>query len=84
MNPEEKKQLINRMLDPSCIAVIGATPESMWTRKLLGGLEREGYRGDIYTVNRGRGKVLGYPCCHSVKDLPKAPDLAMILYFNCW
>ncbi|RLA06205.1 MAG: hypothetical protein DRQ54_06955, partial [Gammaproteobacteria bacterium] len=45
----------------------------------LGGLEREGYRGDIYTVNRGRGKVLGYPCFHSVKDLPKAPDLAMIL-----
>lgn len=79
MQPEEKKQLINRMLDPSCIAVIGATPESMWTRNLLGGLEREGYRGDIYTVNRGRGKVLGYPCFHSVKDLPKAPDLAMIL-----
>ncbi|MEL0082406.1 MAG: acetate--CoA ligase family protein [Gammaproteobacteria bacterium] len=79
MDSTRKKQLINRMLDPECIAVIGATPESMWTRNLLGGLEREGYRGDIYAVNRGRGKVLGYPCFYSVNDLPRAPDLAMIL-----
>ncbi|MDF1817611.1 MAG: acetate--CoA ligase family protein [Immundisolibacteraceae bacterium] len=79
MDASRKKQLINRMLDPECIAVIGATPENMWTRNLLGGLEREGYRGEIFTVNRGRGKVLGYPCFHSVAELPKAPDLAMIL-----
>ena len=79
MDQQTKKMLVQRMLDPGCIAVIGATPDSMWTRNLLGGLEREGYRGQIYTINRGRGKVLGYPCFSSVDDLPEVPDLAMIL-----
>ena len=79
MELENKKNLIKRMLEPECIAVIGATPDNMWTRNLLGGLEREGYRGRLYTINRGRGKVLGYPCYPKVAELPEAPDLAMIL-----
>ena len=79
MELERKKNLIKRMLEPECIAVIGATPDNMWTRNLLGGLEREGYRGRLYTINRGRGKVLGYPCYPKVAELPEAPDLAMIL-----
>ena len=64
---------------PNAVAVVGASrnPTSIGTR-LLNALIAAGFRGSVYPVNpkaTAIGSLRAYP---SVRDLPEAPDLAVI------
>jgi acyl-CoA synthetase (NDP forming) len=72
MNPK-------KLLEPASIAIIGASPETLWTRNILFGLRRGGYRGEVWCVNPGRATVLGFPCFAAIDALPGSPDLAVVL-----
>lgn len=65
---------------PGRIALIGVNhnPKSIGGITLRNLIEA-GYPGVIYPVNPRREAVLGIPCYPCVKDLPKTPDLAVIM-----
>jgi len=62
------------------IAIIGASDDS----SKIGGrpvylLQKYGYKGAIYPINPRGGEIQGLTAYKSVLDLPKAPDLALIV-----
>ncbi|ADV64450.1 CoA-binding domain protein [Desulfurococcus mucosus DSM 2162] len=69
---------ITRFFNPSSVAVIGATPrEGKVGRVILENFTKR-YRGRVYPVNPGYDEILGLKCYRSIRDLPEAPDLAVI------
>lgn len=72
--------LIEKLLDPKSIVVIGASaregsPGFALTRNIIEG----GYQGDLYLVNPRYNEVLDQPCYRSVKSLPETPELAILI-----
>ena len=66
-------------LAPRSIAVIGASdnPHKVGGRPILY-LQKFGYRGAVYPVNPGRATVQGLRAYASIRDLPEAPELAIV------
>ncbi len=63
---------------PRSVAVVGATPDrSKGGYAIIANL-LEGFEGKVWPVNPGRREVLGVPCFPSVRELPEAPDLAVV------
>jgi acyl-CoA synthetase (NDP forming) len=61
------------------IAIVGASDDV----NKIGGrpvhlLRKHGYRGPIYPVNPRGGEIQGLPAWKSVRDLPTAPDMAVL------
>jgi len=70
---------LNSIFNPQRIALIGVTtnPNSV-SGKVLINLVSGGFRGVVYPVNPDNEAVMGIPCFHDIKSLPKVPDLAII------
>lgn len=66
-------------LDPRSIAVIGASdnPNKVGGRPLRF-LQRFGFKGEIYPVNPVRPETQGLRTWARLKDLPRAPELAIV------
>lgn len=67
------------LLQPRSVAFIGASPElgsvgNIVARNMLAG----GFKGPIWLVNPRYTAVEGQRCFSSVRELPEAPDLAVI------
>lgn len=72
-------QGLDAFFEPAGIAIVGASDDI----HKIGGrplslLRKHGYRGAIYPVNPRSGQVQGLPAWSSVRDLPDAPDLAVL------
>jgi acetyl coenzyme A synthetase (ADP forming)-like protein len=67
------------LLYPRSIAVIGAgtRPQSVG-HEVLRNILDGGFAGSIHVVNPHRDSVLGVPSVPSARDLPTAPDLAIV------
>jgi acyl-CoA synthetase (NDP forming)/L-amino acid N-acyltransferase YncA len=67
------------LLAPHSVVVVGAgqRPGSVGHEVLRNILEA-GFTGRVHAVNPNRAAVLGVPCVPSPKELPEAPDLAII------
>ena len=67
------------LLYPRSVAVIGAgiRPRSVG-HEVLRNILDGGFTGTIYVVNPHRDSVLGVPSVPSARDLPTAPDLAIV------
>ncbi len=76
MNPKS----LQPVLAPRSIAVVGASesPDS-WAPDIYRSLLHIGYRGEILPVNPKYDEVWGRPCRHSVLDLPRGVDLAVVV-----
>lgn len=70
---------LERLFKPASVALIGASdrPGSVG-RAVMSNLLSGGFTGDIWAVNRKHARVAGHPAFASVKDLPAAPELAII------
>ena len=70
---------INAFLNPSAVAVIGASrrPTTIGGA-LIANLKRDGFTGAIYPVNPRATEILGLPCFPSVRDIGQSIDLAII------
>jgi len=71
---------LDSIFRPKRIALIGVSnnPNSVGgitLKNLVGG----GYRGVVYPINPKHEAVMGIPCYPDVKNLPKTPDLAVIM-----
>ncbi len=76
---ESMSQLLEPLLNPRSIAMIGASDNA----GRIGGmplelLSRFGFAGQVYPVNPKYNEVFGYRCYPQIEDLPEVPDLAVL------
>src|SRR4026207_2383486 len=71
---------LRAVLDPKSVAIIGAweNPNKLGGRPLLY-LSRFGYRGSVYPINSKRSEVQGYKAYPSLRELPEAPEVAIVV-----
>ncbi len=75
-----KMNSIARLMQPSSVAVIGASADSRKTTgRPITYLIKHGYAGKVYPVNPKAERIGDLPCYASIADLPEAPDVAIVL-----
>ena len=72
--------LLTSALQPRSVAIIGASDN---VHKIGGRpiyyMQRHGFQGAIYPINPARAEIQGYKSYASLADLPKVPDLALVV-----
>ena len=68
------KSDLKALVNPSSIALIGASESSSRARAVFNNLREFGYRGEIFPVNPTRGEVFGLRCYPSVTAIPATID----------
>ncbi|MCH2335366.1 MAG: acetate--CoA ligase family protein [Pseudomonadales bacterium] len=76
--PDEILASMKRIMEPSAVAVIGASAEdgkigNSVMRNLIDG----GYEGDLYPVHPKADQILGHQCYPSIVDIPGNVDIAI-------
>ena len=71
--------IINAVLKPKSIAVIGAStkPEKIGY-KVVENLKKSGYQGAVYPINLEADEIMGYKCYPNIKDVPYVIDAAVV------
>ena len=70
--------LLQSLLRPASIAVIGATPSSFIGRIALENCRNHGYAGVVTPVNGRHAQVAGFDAVASLADLDHVPDVAVV------
>ena len=71
---------LHHAADPSSVAVIGGSDrEGSVGRVVMQNLLAGGFAGDVWAVNPKYDEVAGRRCFHTAKELPEAPELAVIV-----
>ncbi|MDQ2050870.1 acetate--CoA ligase family protein [Natronolimnohabitans sp. A-GB9] len=74
------REPIDRVLEPSSIAVVGAsTDPSKRGHQAIETLQNGGYDGTIYPVNPSADEIRGLEVYASIADVPEPVDLALIV-----
>ena len=76
---DQKMRSIHLMLNPSSIAVVGATPRMQYGGRFLQAALRASESVRVYPVNPRYEELLGARCYPSLMDLPESPDLVGII-----
>ncbi|MEM4625086.1 MAG: CoA-binding protein [Thermosphaera sp.] len=71
--------MIEKFFNPESVAIVGASDKPGKVGKVI--LENfvKKFRGEIYPVNPNYESIMGLKCYKKVSELPKAPDLAVIV-----
>jgi len=70
---------IDRLFNPSSVAVVGASRQQGKTgHEILTSLIRGGFEGNIYPVNPNADEIEGLACYPDLPSIGEAPDLAVI------
>jgi acetate---CoA ligase (ADP-forming) len=75
----DELQSIHRMLNPSSIAVVGATPRLQYGGRFLRAALLAGDRVRVYPVNPRYNEIMGVKSYPSLQDVPEAPDVVGIV-----
>jgi acyl-CoA synthetase (NDP forming) len=75
----EQLQSIHRMLNPSSIAIVGATPRLQYGGRFLRAALLAGDRLRIYPVNPRYDEIMGVKSYASLAEVPEAPDVVGIV-----
>lgn len=67
--------LLQPLLNPSSIAIIGASERPSLGRSLLASADLIGFRGSVYPINPKYQELLGKTCYPSIDAVPEAPDV---------
>jgi acetyltransferase len=70
---------IGKMLNPSSIAIVGATPRMQYGGRFLNAALKSQDRVRVYPVNPRYDEIMGVKAYPSVSDLPESPDLVGIV-----
>lgn len=70
-------QLVSALLEPSSIAVLGASDRTGVGQRVVANLRALDYPGDLYLINPNRPVVAGLPAYPSLANLPAVPDLVV-------
>ena len=75
----QRRPVLDTMLDPKTVAVIGASESAESVgRILMENLRDEAFKGTVYPVNPKRPSILGVPAFTSVGKIPVPVDLAIV------
>lgn len=75
---EEILRVMDRMMNPRAVAVIGASAEAgKIGNSVMKNLINGGYAGDIYPINPKADEILGRKAYPSIKDVPGEVDVAV-------
>lgn len=77
--PRYDAAAMDALFNPRSVAIVGASPDTLWSRYLLDGIKAKGFRGAVNCVNPSRRSVLGLPSYPSIAALPETPDLGAVL-----
>src|SRR5919202_5334249 len=71
-------RVLDRLLKPASVAVVGASPNPSFVSMSLRNLLRNGYPGPVVAINPRYERVLDAPCYPSVLDVPHPLDLVVV------
>ncbi|MQA10991.1 MAG: CoA-binding protein [Pseudonocardiaceae bacterium] len=75
---EEIMRVMDRMMNPRAVAVIGASSEEgKIGNSVMKNLQGGGYAGKIYPINPKATEILGYQAYPSISDVPGEVDVAV-------
>src|SRR5262245_2840295 len=78
-------QSIHRMLNPSSIAVVGATPRLQYGGRFLRAALQAGDRLRVYPVNPRYDEIMGVKSYPSLQDIPETPDVVgIVVPYHQW
>lgn len=69
---------LRRLFYPQSVALVGASERSPWSRLLHANIERVGFAGRVYAVNKSGAAAHGYPGYCSCGELPEPVDCAYL------
>ncbi|HSW03964.1 acetate--CoA ligase family protein [Aquabacterium sp.] len=69
---------LKRLFYPQSIALVGASERSPWSQLLHANIQRVGYAGRIYAVNKTGAAAHGYPGYRACREIPEAVDAAYL------
>src|SRR5438552_12603532 len=70
---------LRRLFYPQSIALVGASERSPWSQLLHANIQRVGFAGHIYAVNKTGAAAHGYPGYRSCREIPETVDAAYLL-----
>jgi acyl-CoA synthetase (NDP forming) len=70
---------LKRLFYPQSIALVGASERSPWSQLLHANIQRVGYAGRIYAVNKTGTAAHGYAGFRACREIPDAVDAAYLL-----
>ncbi|SFV00239.1 acetate--CoA ligase family protein [Pseudoduganella namucuonensis] len=70
---------LKRLFYPRSIALVGASERSPWSQLLHANIQRVGFAGRVYAVNKTGAAAHGYPGFPSCVAIPEAVDAAYLL-----
>ncbi len=71
---------LDHILNPSSIAVIGASKDPLkWGHMLLSNIMNGGFQGKVYPINPTADEIEGLKCYSTVKEIPGDVDLAILV-----
>ncbi|MCL4459108.1 MAG: acetate--CoA ligase family protein [Chloroflexi bacterium] len=72
--------MLEAFFAPKAVAVIGASrDETKLGHSVLKNIVQYGYKGKVYPINPKAEDILGLKCYKSVRDVPNAVDLAVVV-----
>jgi acetyltransferase len=66
------------LMKPASIAVVGASPRMTRATRVIGNLQRFGYRGHIYPINPKYDEILGLRCYPDLASTPRPADSVVV------
>jgi acetyltransferase len=69
---------LDPLLSPESVAVVGASPDSWYSSRLLDNLLEYGFDGTVYPVNPNRDEAWGRTCYDDLSAVPEPVDLAVV------
>jgi acetate---CoA ligase (ADP-forming) len=67
------------VLQPTSIALVGASERGQWQRLIYSNLRDYAYPGRVFLVNPRQREVYGQPCFASLRELPAPVEHAMVI-----
>jgi acetate---CoA ligase (ADP-forming) len=75
----DRRARIEAMLNPTSIALVGATESSAWSSAIVGNLRELGYEGRLHLVNPRHQSQFGAICHPSVSAIGEPVDCAYVM-----
>ena len=71
--------IIESLVNPKSIAIIGASETSMYGKGIIDSLRENAYPGKTYPINPKRDEILGLKCFKNLAAIGEPVDLAVII-----
>ncbi|MFO1376256.1 MAG: acetate--CoA ligase family protein [Steroidobacteraceae bacterium] len=78
MSDSRRRELLQRLFYPGSIVLVGASERSPWSQLLHANLQRTGFAGPVYAVNKGGVSAHGYPGSVSCRAIGVPVDIAFV------